>query len=239
MQSPSPMSKLCCSLRNSMPQQAAKQLCHRRQYKAAFPSSKQPLKWTHQKTVNQVPKQMEAESANCLSHLPHQKLCLRRHLGRLPFATRYTLTACLPEPCRNPVHQIALLQHDPALFVSLLFLLLSSGFPDLNFSCLCAKPAAVGFDIEWRVTYKPGEVRKTALMQLCYKLGNGQYSCLLLHIAHSGVTPSLKELLQNEVGLARQQIRLSSIVLVFFLHHANADSVQAYVCVLTFSVPPT
>ena len=65
---------------------------------------------------------------------------------------------------------------------------------------LKTNPAAVGFDIEWRVTYKPGEVRKTALLQLCSKQQNGLYSCLLLHIAHSGLTPALKQLLQNEAS---------------------------------------
>lgn len=61
-------------------------------------------------------------------------------------------------------------------------------------------PQAVGFDIEWRVTYKPGEVRKTALMQLCSKTQQGQYQCLLLHIAHTGLTPSLIEVLQRQVS---------------------------------------
>ena len=61
-------------------------------------------------------------------------------------------------------------------------------------------PQAVGFDIEWRVTYKPGEVRKTALMQLCSKTQQGQYQCLLLHIAHTGLTTSLTEVLQRQVS---------------------------------------
>ncbi|KAL3131058.1 hypothetical protein ABBQ38_000374 [Trebouxia sp. C0009 RCD-2024] len=59
-------------------------------------------------------------------------------------------------------------------------------------------PQAVGFDIEWRVTYKPGEVRKTALMQLCSRSQHGQYKCLLLHIAHTGLTPSLIEVLESQ-----------------------------------------
>ena len=58
----------------------------------------------------------------------------------------------------------------------------------------------MGFDIEWRVTYKPGEVRKTALMQLCSKTQQGHYKCLLLHIAHTGLTPSLIEVLQRQVS---------------------------------------
>ena len=61
-------------------------------------------------------------------------------------------------------------------------------------------PQAVGFDIEWRVTYKPGEVRKTALMQLCSKSQQGHYKCLLLHIAHTGLTPSLIAVLQCQVS---------------------------------------
>ena len=60
--------------------------------------------------------------------------------------------------------------------------------------------SAVGFDIEWRVTYKAGEApRKTALLQLCSKQLQGQYQCLLLHIAHSGLTPALIQLLQSQV----------------------------------------
>lgn len=61
-------------------------------------------------------------------------------------------------------------------------------------------PQAVGFDIEWRVTYKPGEVRKTALMQLCSKTQQGQYKCLLLHLAHTGLTPALVQVLQCQVS---------------------------------------
>lgn len=61
-------------------------------------------------------------------------------------------------------------------------------------------PQAVGFDIEWRVTYKPGEVRKTALMQLCSNTPQGQYKCLLLHLAHTGLTPALIEVLQRQVS---------------------------------------
>ncbi|KAL0037504.1 hypothetical protein WJX77_000402 [Trebouxia sp. C0004] len=60
-------------------------------------------------------------------------------------------------------------------------------------------PSTVGFDIEWRVTYKAGEApRKTALLQLCSRRQHGQYQCLLLHIAHSGLTPALLQILESE-----------------------------------------
>lgn len=61
-------------------------------------------------------------------------------------------------------------------------------------------PQALGFDIEWLVTYKAGQVpRKTALLQLCHRQGKGSYQCYLLHLTHSGVTPALSRLLQSEV----------------------------------------
>ncbi|KAL0047414.1 hypothetical protein WJX82_002778 [Trebouxia sp. C0006] len=60
-------------------------------------------------------------------------------------------------------------------------------------------PSTVGFDIEWRVTYKAGQApRKTALLQLCSRRQHGQYQCLLLHIAHSGLTPALVQILESE-----------------------------------------
>ena len=74
---------------------------------------------------------------------------------------------------------------------------------EVNYHCtqiISRGPQALGFDIEWRVTYKAGEVpRKTALLQLCSREPNGSYRCWLLHIAHSGVTPCLLQLLQSEV----------------------------------------
>ena len=74
---------------------------------------------------------------------------------------------------------------------------------EVDYHCtqvLSRGPQALGFDIEWRVTYKAGGVpRKTALLQLCSKEPNGSYKCWLLHIAHSGVTPCLLQLLQSEV----------------------------------------
>lgn len=74
-------------------------------------------------------------------------------------------------------------------------------------------PQAVGFDIEWRVTYKPGEVRKTALLQLCHRIQQGQYKCLLLHVAHTGLTPALIEILQREVCFDLDQV--SQLVFCF------------------------
>lgn len=52
-------------------------------------------------------------------------------------------------------------------------------------------PPVVGFDIEWRVTYQTGvRPRPVALIQLCTR-----DLCLLLHIAHSGMTPLLQRFL--------------------------------------------
>lgn len=46
----------------------------------------------------------------------------------------------------------------------------------------------------------PGEVPKpVALIQLCHKLEWGGYSCLLLHIAHTGIPPTLHALLTSQV----------------------------------------
>lgn len=82
---------------------------------------------------------------------------------------------------------------------------------EVDYHCtqiLAKGPQAAGFDIEWRVTYKAGEVpRKTALLQLCSRDCSGSYRCWLLHIAHSGITPSLLQLLQSEVGTSSQLVR--------------------------------
>ncbi|KAK9829092.1 hypothetical protein WJX72_003852 [[Myrmecia] bisecta] len=62
--------------------------------------------------------------------------------------------------------------------------------------------AAVGFDIEWRVTYETGKVpRNTALIQLCFARPGRGYECLLLHIAHSGLTPALRAVLTSQALL--------------------------------------
>eukprot|EP00884_Botryococcus_braunii_P005842 jgi/Botrbrau1/15259/Bobra.0382s0001.1 len=76
-------------------------------------------------------------------------------------------------------------------------------------------------DIEWRVTFKAGQApRKAALLQLCYRpvetavpVGQlshscgaskgpvnpgGDLTCLLLHIAYSGITPALARILMNQ-----------------------------------------
>jgi hypothetical protein len=62
---------------------------------------------------------------------------------------------------------------------------------------LAAPPACCGFDIEWRVTYKTGETpRPVALFQLCFRR-QAAYTCLLLHVARSGLTHSLREVLAS------------------------------------------
>ena len=93
--------------------------------------------------------------------------------------------------------------------------------------------AALGFDIEWRVTYRTGvPPRPVALIQVCWtpptpgaaaqaglearqqhqqqrqqrqqhqqqRQRQQQHTCLLLHVAHSGLTPHLRQLLQSPVG---------------------------------------
>ncbi|CAN1334269.1 3'-5' exonuclease [Linum perenne] len=53
---------------------------------------------------------------------------------------------------------------------------------------------AVGFDIEWKPTFKRGALpSKAAVMQLCADVGQ----CYVMHIIHSGITPSLRLLLQD------------------------------------------
>ena len=70
----------------------------------------------------------------------------------------------------------------------------------------------VGWDLEWRTTFRSGEPpRKTALMQLCYTLA-GKHICLLLHIFHSGITPSVEAFLSTPVNFfsTKQPIMLSN-----------------------------
>ncbi|ONK70924.1 uncharacterized protein A4U43_C04F2920 [Asparagus officinalis] len=53
---------------------------------------------------------------------------------------------------------------------------------------------SVGFDIEWRPTFRQGEApTKAALMQIC--MDNSH--CYVIHIIHSGIPPSLKCLLED------------------------------------------
>ncbi|CAL8463613.1 g3147 [Coccomyxa elongata] len=57
---------------------------------------------------------------------------------------------------------------------------------------------AVGFDIEWRVTYRTGETpRSVALIQLAVQLQDGKYRVFLLHVCHSGLTPTLLTILRS------------------------------------------
>lgn len=75
---------------------------------------------------------------------------------------------------------------------------------EVNSACaqlLRHPPTALGWDIEWMVTYKTGQQpRPVALIQLCFAAATAApappaYSCLLLHVARSGITHHLKELL--------------------------------------------
>ncbi|EIE27670.1 ribonuclease H-like protein [Coccomyxa subellipsoidea C-169] len=67
---------------------------------------------------------------------------------------------------------------------------------------------AVGFDIEWRVTYRHAICRPTsdstgetprpvAVIQLALRPPGGAYRVFLLHVYHSGLTPALLTLLRS------------------------------------------
>ncbi|KAF5199761.1 Werner syndrome-like exonuclease [Thalictrum thalictroides] len=52
----------------------------------------------------------------------------------------------------------------------------------------------LGLDIEWRPTFRRGEVpRKAAVMQICGDTSR----CYVLHIIHSGIPPTLQSLLED------------------------------------------
>ena len=94
--------------------------------------------------------------------------------------------------------------------------------------------AAVGLDIEWRVLYQTGvPPRPVALIQVCFNEGackaaapgssstssvaasgagggGAAYTCLLLHICHSGITPHLRQLLTSTVSARQRRPPLSS-----------------------------
>ncbi|GAV82112.1 DNA_pol_A_exo1 domain-containing protein [Cephalotus follicularis] len=56
----------------------------------------------------------------------------------------------------------------------------------------------VGFDIEWRASFKRGvSPGKTAVMQIC---GDTNH-CYVMHIFHSGIPPSLQSLLEDSTVL--------------------------------------
>ncbi|KAJ8774367.1 hypothetical protein K2173_011616 [Erythroxylum novogranatense] len=56
----------------------------------------------------------------------------------------------------------------------------------------------VGFDIEWKPTFRRGDLpRKVAVMQLCADANH----CHVLHIIHSGITESLRFLLEESMLL--------------------------------------
>ena len=83
---------------------------------------------------------------------------------------------------------------------------------------LALQPAAVGFDIEWLVTYETGvPPRPVALIQCSFHDTSAypaQLTCLLLHIAASGLTPALAQLLASPaipkvgVGISNDTLKL-------------------------------
>ncbi|XP_065862743.1 3'-5' exonuclease isoform X2 [Euphorbia lathyris] len=59
-------------------------------------------------------------------------------------------------------------------------------------------PVIIGFDIEWRPTFKRGVLPgKAAVMQLC----SGTGYCYVMHIVHSGIPESLQFLLEDSTLL--------------------------------------
>jgi len=59
-------------------------------------------------------------------------------------------------------------------------------------------PVSLGFDLEWRPFPRRGEPPcKVAVMQLCME----KTLCYVLHIAHSGVPPKLKSLLEDNSSI--------------------------------------
>ncbi|XP_071938282.1 3'-5' exonuclease isoform X3 [Coffea arabica] len=58
--------------------------------------------------------------------------------------------------------------------------------------------AILGFDIEWRPTFRRGVTpRKTAVMQIC---GDNNV-CYVMHVIHSGIPQNLKSLLENPTSV--------------------------------------
>ncbi|RCV32598.1 hypothetical protein SEVIR_7G038900v4 [Setaria viridis] len=58
-------------------------------------------------------------------------------------------------------------------------------------------PVSLGFDLEWKPFPRRGEPCKVAVMQLCME----KTLCYVLHIAHSGVPPILKSLLEDNSSI--------------------------------------
>lgn len=79
---------------------------------------------------------------------------------------------------------------------------------------LLDKPAAVGFDVEWRVSYETGfPPRKISLIQVCYRTNGQSFSpdgsdcvCLLFQLFHCGVHKVLRSWLQGSVVKAGANI---------------------------------
>ncbi|KAJ0092066.1 hypothetical protein Patl1_26076 [Pistacia atlantica] len=71
---------------------------------------------------------------------------------------------------------------------------------------------AIGFDIEWRPSFRRGVLPgKAAVMQICGDTGH----CYVMHIIHSGIPPSLKFLLEDSsllkvgVGIVNDAAKVS------------------------------
>ncbi|XP_048235642.1 Werner Syndrome-like exonuclease isoform X2 [Ricinus communis] len=67
-----------------------------------------------------------------------------------------------------------------------------------SIECQRKETVALGFDIEWKPTFKRGVLPgKTAVMQLC----TGTDYCHVMHIIHSGIPKSLQSLLEDSALL--------------------------------------
>ncbi|KAK9159899.1 hypothetical protein Syun_006240 [Stephania yunnanensis] len=72
-------------------------------------------------------------------------------------------------------------------------------------------PIALGFDIEWRPTFRRGVApRKAAVMQICADAS----TCYVMHIIHSGIPSTMQSLLEDPkyvkvgVGIANDAVKI-------------------------------
>jgi len=96
-------------------------------------------------------------------------------------------------------------------------------------------PVSLGFDLEWRPFPRRGEPPcKVAVMQLCME----KTLCYVLHIAHSGVPPKLKSLLEDNSSIKVGNFAwvlccYPQMFFTFPLYFALLRSVNSLICVLS------
>ncbi|OMO96604.1 hypothetical protein CCACVL1_04866 [Corchorus capsularis] len=89
---------------------------------------------------------------------------------------------------------------------------------------------AVGFDIEWKPTFRRGALpSKAAVMQICFDTNY----CYVMHIFHSGIPPSLRFLLEDstiiKVVLTNEQVGVAiggDAVKVFSDYNVSVKAVE-------------